>query len=51
MSKKFRTFAPSNNKKEKIMWFWIFIIVCAAIMGHDIWTDTEFQEKLKNVEE
>ena len=33
------------------MWFWIFIIVCMAIMVINIVNDPEFQEKLKNVEE
>ena len=51
VSKKFRIFAPSNNKKKKNMWFGIFICVCAAIMVVDVINDPKFKEKIKNLEE
>ena len=52
VSKKFRIFAPSNNKKKKKnMWFVIFICTCVAIMVVDVINDPKFKEKIKNVEE
>lgn len=51
VSKKFRIFAPSNNKKKKNMWFGVFICMCAAIMVVDVINDPKFKEKIKNLEE
>ena len=33
------------------MVFWIFITLCAAVFVLDIVNDSEFKEKLKNMEE
>jgi hypothetical protein len=33
------------------MGFWIFITLCAAVFAFDIVNDSEFKEKLKNMEE
>jgi len=33
------------------MWFWIFIIVCVAIMVVDTINDPKFKERIKNIEE
>ena len=52
MQRKFRIFAPSNNKKKKKnMWFGVFICVCAAIMVVDVINDPKSKEKIKNLEE
>jgi hypothetical protein len=40
-----------TNKKERIMWFGIFICACVAIMVIDTINDPEFKEKIKNLEE
>lgn len=55
VSKKFRIFAPSNNKKKKNMWFGIVIIVLIALaVDNGIRENGSLKawvEKLKEVDE
>lgn len=40
-----------NNKKRKIMWFGIFLVVCGTIAVYGVVQSDEFKELIDNVEE